>query len=235
MKKQHAVILFGPPGSGKTSMVRSLTIRRPMAIIETGNLLEREVRLGTPVGQQIRRDKAAGNLVSTDVVKDIVLVELKRVQGEIVLFDGFPRHLEQVEVFFQLLVRHDLNLCSVLALTLDLQIAIQRIAGRRFCSGCGALYNLHTRPPQLAAKCDACGRKLIRRSDDRPSVVRRRFDTYRRETVPVIEFFKRKHADLCWEEAAAALLSEVGHRLSKQLERCIECKGIERATRTTGD
>lgn len=235
MKKQHAVILFGPPGSGKTSVVRSLTIDRPIAIIETGNLLEREVRLGTPVGQQIRRDKAAGNLVSTDVVKDIVLVELKRVQGEIVLFDGFPRHLEQVEVFFQLLVRHDLNLCSVLALTLDLQIAIQRIAGRRFCSGCGALYNLHTRPPQLAAKCDACGRKLIRRSDDRPSVVRRRFDTYRRETVPVIEFFKRKHADLCWEESAAAPLSEVGHRLSKQLERCIECKGIARATRTTGD
>lgn len=227
MKKKSAVILFGPPGSGKTSVVRSLTINRRVSIIETGNLLEREVRLGTSAGQQIKLDKAAGNLVSTDVVIDIVVAELKEVQGEVVLFDGFPRHLEQVEVFFQLLKRHRLKLCSVLVLTLDLKTAAQRIAGRRFCSGCGALYNLHTNPPKVARKCDSCKRQLLRRPDDRPEIVRRRFGTYRRETVPVIEFFKRKHAGLYWEASAAAPISEVGSRLSKQLERCVERKAIQ--------
>lgn len=225
MKKKHAVILFGPPGSGKTSVVRSLSINRGVAIIETGNLLEREVRLGTPVGQQIKLGKAAGNLVSTNVVKDIVLAELKRVEREVVLFDGFPRHLEQVEVFFQLLQRLRLKLCSVLVLTLYLKTATQRIAGRRFCSGCGALYNLHTNPPKVARRCDSCGRQLLRRPDDRSEIVRRRFGTYRRETVPVIEFFKRKHAGLYWEESAAAPISEVGSRLSERLESCLRRNG----------
>ena len=225
MKKKYAGILFGPPGSGKTSVVRSLTINRRVAIIETGNLLEREVQLGTPVGRQIKLDKAAGNLVPTDVVKAIVLAELKRVEGDVVLFDGFPRHLEQVEVFFQLLRRHRLKLCSVLVLTLDLKTATQRIAGRRFCSGCGALYNLYSNPPKVARKCDSCRRQLLRRPDDRSEIVRRRFGTYRRETVPVIEFFKREHAGLYWEESAAAPISEVGSRLSERLESCLKRHG----------
>lgn len=161
----------------------------------------------------------------TDVVKDIVLVELKRVEGDVVLFDGFPRHLEQVEVFFQLLRRHRLKLCSVLVLTLDLKTATQRIAGRRFCSGCGALYNLHTNPPKVARKCNSCRRQLLRRPDDRSGIVRRRFGTYRRETVPVIEFFKRAHAGLYWEESAAAPISEVGSRLSGRLESCLRRNG----------
>ncbi len=234
MKKKYAGILFGPPGSGKTSVVRSLTINRRVAIIETGNLLEREVQLGTPVGRQIKLDKAAGNLVPTDVVKAIVLAELKRVEGDVVLFDGFPRHLEQVEVFFQLLRRHRLKLCSVLVLTLDLKTATQRIAGRRFCSGCGALYNLYTNPPKVARKCNSCRRQLLRRPDDRQEIVRRRFGTYRRETIPVIEFFKREHPDLYSEELAAAPISDVGNRFSKRLASCLRrISTAQRAKRAT--
>lgn len=219
MKTKYAVILFGPPGSGKTSVVRSLTLNRRVAIIETGNLLAREVRAGTRIGRQIKQDKAAGKLVPTDVVKDVVRAELKRVAGEVILFDGFPRHLEQVQVFLQLLKRHHLKLGLVLVLNLDLRTATQRIAGRRFCPGCGALYNLHTDPPKVARKCDSCGRQLLRRPDDRAEIVRRRFGTYRRETVPVIEFFKLKHPGLCLEEPSGAPSSEVGSRLSKRLEK----------------
>jgi len=225
MKTECAVILFGPPGSGKTTVVRTLTSRRPLAVIETGNLLEQEVRQGSDLGRQIDSYKAAGNLVPTSIVKAVVLGGLERVRGESVLFDGFPRHSEQVEVFFQLLAAYQLELGAVLVLTLEVEIAIQRLAGRRLCPGCGRLYNLHTNPPRSAGQCDACGRELSQRKDDRPAIVRHRFDTYHRETVPVIEFFKRAHPGLCLEESAAAPAQEIENRIGERLDRILGQRG----------
>ncbi len=219
MKTKCAVILFGPPGSGKTTVVRSLTSHRRMAVIETGNLLEQEVRLGTPLGRQIDLFKAAGNLVPTNIVTDVVLGGLERVRGESVLFDGFPRHYEQIEVFFHLLQGHQLEFCAVLVLTLDFETAVQRLAGRRLCPECGALYNLYTNPPQSAGKCDECEHELIQRKDDWQEIVRHRFGTYQLETVPVIDFFKREYPQLCWEESAAAPMHEIGNRVRKRLEQ----------------
>lgn len=218
MRRKCAGILFGPPGSGKTTVVRALTSHRFMDVIETGNLLEQEVRLGTDLGRQIDSYKSAGNLVPTSIVKDVVLGALERVRGESVLFDGFPRHSEQVEVFCQLLQVHQLELCVVLILTLDVETAIQRLAGRRLCPGCGALYNLHTKPPRSAGQCDGCGRELIQRKDDRPEIVRHRFDTYQLETVPVIEFFKREFPGICLDESAAAPMHETGNCARERLE-----------------
>src|SRR6188508_2470212 len=119
MRTKCAVILFGPPGSGKTTVVRSMTGHKLIAVIETGTLLERQVQLGTDLGQQIKSYKAAGNLVPTNIVSDVLLAELEQIEGESVLFDGFPRHSEQVQVFFQLLRKHRIDLCAVLVLILD--------------------------------------------------------------------------------------------------------------------
>ena len=218
-KTKCAAILFGPRGSGKTTVVRSMTSHHRMAVIETGNLLERQVQLGTDLGQQIKFYKAAGNLVPTNIVSDILLAELGRMEDESVLFDGFPRHFEQVEVFFRLLRKHGIELCAVLILTLDYQTAVQRLAGRRVCPACGSLYNLHSNPPRSAGKCDRCGRELIQRPDDREEIVRHRFETFERETLPVIKFFTREHQGLIMEESATAPMNEIGNRLIERLRR----------------
>jgi adenylate kinase family enzyme len=147
-----AAVLLGPPGSGKTTLVRSLAAVNRISVIETGNLLKREVRLQTPLGRKIKPYIDSGELVRSEWVDQVISAHLASVQGELVLFDGFPRCGEQIELFFRLLKSQHLDLCAVLVLTLDLQTAIERLGGRRICTKCGALYHVYAKPPMQACQ-----------------------------------------------------------------------------------
>ena len=200
MKENCTVVSVGPPGGGKTTLARTLAARHGVSVLEVGNLLGAEMGRNTPLGQQIRPYKMAGELVPSELVKQVLSRELERIDRRCVLFDGFPRAQAQVEILIQLLKEHSLRLCGVLILDLDAQTAFERIAGRRVCSNCGAIYNVYTQSPKQEGICDRCGGKLIQREDDRDETVRQRFKTYERETVPVIEFLKKQFADVIWDE-----------------------------------
>jgi adenylate kinase len=198
--------LLGPPGSGKTTVARSLAARPDIAVIETGNLLESEIRRDSPLGRQIKPYKAAGNLVPSELVKQVISGELERVGGKIVLFDGFPRSTGQIELLRQLLKEQHLDLCAVIVLNLDLQ---------------GAIYNIHTQPLKQSGVCDRCGGKLVQRPDDRMEVVQERFRSYERDTIPVIVFFRREFGTRTWEESAAPAPDELLNRVSRRLQESI--------------
>jgi len=214
-----AAVLLGPPGSGKTTLARTLAGRNGISVIETGNLLEQEIRHGTPLGLQIKPYKIEGALVPSELVRQVITGELERVQAELVLFDGFPRSVAQIEIFFQLLKEHQLSLCAVIVLSIDSQTVIRRLSGRRMCPNCGAIYNVYMSPPKQDGICDRCGGRLIQREDDRAEVARERLKGYERETLPVVEFFRRKFGRLTWEEPATQppdqLLNHVWRRLGE--------------------
>jgi adenylate kinase len=216
-----AIVMLGPPGAGKTTLGRALAARARMAVIETGNLLEGEIRSDSPLGRQIKPYKAAGELVPVEVVRQVISSVLAKVDERIILFDGFPRSIGQIEILRQLLKEEHLKLCGALVLTLELQESIKRISGRRICPNCGALYNVHFQPPKQADVCDRCGGKLAQRPDDRMEVVRERFRSYERDTLPVIDFFRKEFANVMWEESATPAPEEVLNRVGRRLEKMI--------------
>ena len=78
----------------------------------------------------------------------------------------------------------------VVNLVVDYNVIIERIAARRSCPACGAVYNLVSNPPKNDSVCDRDGAPLIQREDDKEEVMRKRFEAYNAQTLPVMDFFK---------------------------------------------
>jgi adenylate kinase len=191
-----AVVLFGPPASGKTSVARQLGAWPGVHVMQMGYLLRREVERGTSLGEDLGRVLKEGRMASTESVTSIMRQALGEVHGKAIVFDGFPRSMDQVPPFWSLLRAARLELGAVLVLSISDEEVRHRLVGRRVCQNCGATYHVDYAPPQAQGRCDECGSALVHRPDDRPEVIERRLAAYRQLTMPVVAFFEQHHRKL---------------------------------------
>ena len=194
------VVLLGPPGAGKGTQSKRIMARYLIPQVSTGDLLRYNVEQGTELGQAAKAVMARGELVSDDLVCEMVRLRLllpdcKR--GYVL--DGFPRTAAQAGWLDALLedVLFD-NLHStrawpiVIRLDVDYNQLLLRIAGRRSCPTCGRIYNVHLQPPRVDEICDEVhGTKLVTRDDDRLEVIQPRITNYQEQTRPVADYYQR--------------------------------------------
>lgn len=187
------VVLLGPPGAGKGTQAARLAASWGVPHVSTGDAFRQAVAEGTALGKLAQEYMQRGELVPDEVVNGVVAARLARDDcAPGFVLDGYPRTLPQAEALEGMLEERGLRLDAVVDLTVSEEELVRRAAGRRVCSRCGANYHLEFRPPRHAGRCDLCGGELVQREDDRPETVSRRLAVYRRQTAPLVEFYRAR-------------------------------------------
>lgn len=182
------LVLLGPPGAGKGTQAAFITERYGVPQISTGDMLRAAIEAGTALGRKAKKVMAAGRLVSDELIVDLVLARLSRRDCKRgYLFDGFPRTIPQAEALTRKRVRVD----WVLEIDVPDREIIARIGGRRVHPASGRVYHLKFNPPKVAGRDDVTGEPLILRDDDKKPTVRKRLQVYRRQTRPLVAYYRR--------------------------------------------
>ncbi|MFP4379800.1 MAG: adenylate kinase [Candidatus Sumerlaeia bacterium] len=214
-------VIFGPPGSGKGTQAAALCERFELAHVSTGDMLREAVRNETELGKQAKEIMDQGKLVSDELVAGIVrdkVAELNEA-GKGILFDGYPRNVDQAKTLDSILGEFDLSVDVVAVLEVPASALVKRICGRRLCTNpeCDGSFNIHFMPPKKEGICDKCGSELMQRKDDNEETLRERLEVYAQQTMPILDYYGEK--DLLIRVDANVNVDDVRNALISGIER----------------
>ena len=183
------LILMGAPGAGKGTQSERISTKWNIPAVSTGDMLRAAIREGSELGNTAKGYMDAGQLVPDQVVIGIIKEYLASdVCKNGFILDGFPRSIPQAEALEEMGVKID----KVLNIEVKDEDIIERMSGRRVCSGCGASYHIQYNPSEKENVCDKCGKPLYIRDDDAADTVKKRLDTYHGQTEPLKAFYAAK-------------------------------------------
>ena len=187
------IILFGPPGSGKGTQGDKIVKNFSLHKVSTGDLLREEIKKDTNLGNKIKSIIDKGLLVSDDIINALVIKNLsdKKFYNRLV-FDGYPRNLEQAKNLDTSLKKYKQKISCVLSLNIEKKFIIKRILGRQTCTKCGLIFNEYFIP--ATSKNHSCDPKFLnKRTDDNEKVIINRFETYLNKTLPILDYYKEQN------------------------------------------
>ncbi len=213
------IILFGAPGSGKGTQANMLAEEFSLKKISLGDILRQEVKKNSKLGVQVKQYMDRGDLVPDEIVRDVIDANLIN-QGFIL--DGYPRNRKQVETLNGILEKRDSKIDAFIYLDADQDTIIDRLSKRRVCKNCGANYHLDSLPPKQDEICNQCGMKLVQRDDDKPGLIKKRWDLFLEKSKGVFDFYKEKGVFLSVDGVGSK------EKIFEQIKRQLEEKTTER-------
>ncbi|MCQ2240306.1 adenylate kinase [Treponema sp.] len=179
-------IFLGPPGAGKGTLAAQVAEEYKIPQISTGDIFRENIKNQTELGKKVKAIMDAGGLVGDDVVLEIVEDRLKKDDCKNgFILDGFPRTIPQAEAFEKLGID-----VKVVNFEVNNDLIIARLSNRRVCKSCKANFNVKFLPPKVEGVCDKCGGELFTREDDKLESITHRLEVYRKETEPLIDFYR---------------------------------------------
>ncbi|HPI62715.1 MAG TPA: adenylate kinase [Alphaproteobacteria bacterium] len=186
------VVLLGPPGAGKGTQAKCLEEKMGLVQLSTGDMLRKEVSLGSLLGKQVKQAMDEGKLISDEILIAMIRKQLQVTRKGFV-FDGFPRTLVQAKSLDEMLEAQKKSVNAVIELLIQEDILVQRIAGRFQCKNCGAAYHEESKLPLHKGVCDVCkGREFTKRKDDNAETVRARLQIYQQQIGQILPFYQNQ-------------------------------------------
>ena len=209
------LILLGGPGAGKGTQAEKLAAHFNIPKISTGDMLRAAITEGTPLGLNAKAIMDKGQLVSDDIIIDLVKERLALPDCEPgFLLDGFPRTIPQADA----LAAAQIAIDHVIEIAVDDDEIVKRISGRRVHLASGRAYHLDYHPPKIAGIDDITGEPLILRDDDAEHIIRDRLDVYHEQTEPLIGYYQSPGAPQLHCVLGEGAVDDVFQRIIKEIE-----------------
>ena len=205
------IVLIGAPGSGKGTASKRLKADLGLLHISTGDVLRENVKNGTELGRRAKEYMDSGALVPDEVIINMVKELLDGPSASNgVIFDGFPRTISQAEALDKMLEEKGMKVKSALNIEVPFEEIEKRMANRRTCSACGAIYSLDFNPPKVEGKCD-CNGDLMQREDEKPEVVQGRLATYKTQSAPLVDYYN--NMGNLYQDKAGDMVGKTTHQV----------------------
>ncbi|HKP87909.1 MAG TPA: adenylate kinase [Blastocatellia bacterium] len=210
-------VLMGPQGAGKGTQAQKLAESFNLPIIATGDMLRDIALTDTQLGRQVREVQAAGQLVSDDILAEVVKTRLSNCdcEGGCIL-DGFPRTLPQARLLERIAQARGHRIC-VVKIDVPRDLLFKRLTGRRTCTACGSIYHTEFKPPAKDGICDLDGQPLFTRSDDYPEAIENRLALYDEKTRPLLDYYGE--SDRLYKVDGTGAPEEVFDRIAEIVKR----------------
>lgn len=198
------LVFVGPQASGKGTQAKIISEKLGIVHISAGDLLRREKG---KLMEKIHSYIDFGKLVPDELIIKILKKRISKDDAKKgFILDGFPRNLVQARELKKIA-----KIDKFVEIFISDELAIKRLSGRFNCENCGALYNTFTSPkPKKEGICDKCGGKLYRRKDDTEEAIKKRLETYHKETEPILEKYSFVRVD------GSASIEEVSKEIIKK-------------------